>query len=89
MKECFTEDSGIKYSIINLKEMKELKFKTNINCGGCVSAVTPHLEKKEGIEKWEVDTNNPDKILTVQTENLSENEIIATVNKAGYNAERV
>lgn len=67
--------------------MKELKFKTNINCGGCVSAVTPHLDKKEGIEKWEVNTENPDKILTVHTENLTEEEVITTVKAAGYNAE--
>lgn len=69
--------------------MKELKFKTNINCGGCVSAVTPHLDKKEGIEKWEVDTNNPDKILTVHTDTLTQEEVIETVKAAGYNAETI
>lgn len=69
--------------------MKELKFKTNINCGGCVSAVTPHLDKKEGIEKWEVDTNNPDKILTVHTDALTQEEVIETVKAAGYNAEAI
>ena len=69
--------------------MKELKFKTNINCGGCVSAVTPYLDKQEGIRSWKVDTDNPDKILTIQTDNLSEREIIEKVNKAGYTAEKI
>ena len=41
--------------------MKTLKFKTNINCGGCVSKVTPFLNNQEGVESWEVDTVNPDK----------------------------
>jgi len=45
--------------------MITLKFKTNINCGGCIKAVTPHLDKAEGVKSWSVDTVNPDKILTV------------------------
>lgn len=63
--------------------MKTLKFKTNINCNNCVAAVTPFLNKVEGIE-WKVDTANPDKILTVETENATEEEIIRAVKKAGY-----
>ncbi|WP_066835639.1 heavy-metal-associated domain-containing protein [Rufibacter ruber] len=65
--------------------MSTLKFKTNIKCGGCISAVTPTLDTTPGVENWAVDTNNPDKILTVQG-NISEEEVMAAVNKAGYNA---
>ncbi|MBS1759348.1 MAG: heavy-metal-associated domain-containing protein [Bacteroidetes bacterium] len=65
-------------------ENKTFKFKTNINCGGCIKAVTPHLSKTEGIDEWNVDTNNPDKILTVQSNGVSEEKIIETVKKAGY-----
>lgn len=64
--------------------MKTLKFKTNIKCGGCIAAVTPHLNSAETVEKWEVDISNPDKILTVQGEDLSEKEVIEKVQKAGY-----
>lgn len=63
--------------------MKEMKFKTNINCGNCVSTVTPFLNKFENIN-WQVDTANPDKILTVETDSASEQEIIETVKKAGF-----
>jgi copper chaperone len=66
--------------------MKELKFKTNINCGGCVAGVTPFLNKLEDI-KWEVDTENPEKILTVQTEGSTEEQIIKLVKKAGFEIE--
>lgn len=69
--------------------MKELKFKTNINCDGCVSAVTPFLEKKTGIESWNVNTDSADKILTVKTNSLSTEEVINTVKEAGYSAEAV
>lgn len=64
--------------------MKTIKFKTNIKCGGCIAAVTPHLNSAETVEKWEVDIANPDKILTVQGEDLSEKEVIEKVQKAGY-----
>lgn len=69
--------------------MKTLKFKTNINCGGCIANVTPSLNKIEGIGKWEVNINDPQKILTVETTNLSEGEIVEIVKKAGYKAEAI
>jgi copper chaperone CopZ len=64
-----------------------LKFKTNINCGGCIKAVTPHLDKAEGINKWEVDTDNPDKILSIETDNLTAEEVITIIDNAGYTAQ--
>lgn len=69
--------------------MKMFQFKTNINCDGCKSAVKPSLDAKEGISQWFVDTDNPDKILTVHTELLSAEEIMAAVQEAGYTAEKI
>lgn len=68
--------------------MKELKFKTNINCMGCVAKFTPHIEGVEGVESWEVDTATPDKMLTVKGE-LSEEELKEIVNKAGFQVKEV
>lgn len=67
--------------------MKQYQFKTNINCGGCVAKVTPKLNENPDIKEWNVDTNNPAKILTVKTENLEEEEIKSLVAKAGFQAE--
>lgn len=69
--------------------METTQFKTNINCGGCVSAVTPHMTNEEKIIKWKVDTNNPQKILTVETTDMSADEIIQVIKKAGFTAEKV
>ncbi|MDY0089153.1 MAG: heavy-metal-associated domain-containing protein [Flavobacteriaceae bacterium] len=69
--------------------MKTQKFKTNINCGGCIKAVTPFLDKAEGIQHWEVDTNVADKILTVKSEGISEEQIIETIQKAGFKIEPI
>ena len=69
--------------------MKDLKFKTNINCGGCVANVTPFLNKAEGICDWNVDTTNAQKTLTVFTDTLTKEEVIQLVHEAGYKAERL
>lgn len=68
--------------------MKTLKFKTNIKCGGCIETVTPHLDAVNGLDQWTVDTNVPEKILTVtgSTDTLTD-EVIETLKKAGYQAE--
>ena len=64
--------------------MKTLQFKTNINCGGCIARVTPRLNETKGIVTWKVDTDNPDKILTVETETLSNEPIVEAVKKLGF-----
>lgn len=69
--------------------MKTLKFKTNIECSNCEARVKPFLDKKEGIESWQVDTENPDKILTVKTESLEARDIIKTIKRTGFVAEEM
>lgn len=69
--------------------MNTLKFKTNINCSGCVSKVTPFLNKQEGIDSWEVDTVNPDKILIVNSSGATEEDVKSTLEKVGFKAESV
>ncbi|MDF0716581.1 heavy-metal-associated domain-containing protein [Muricauda sp. 334s03] len=69
--------------------MKTIKFKTNINCGGCISKVTPFLNKQEGVESWEVDTTNADKILTIESDGASEEDVKATLQKVGFKAESI
>ena len=67
--------------------MKQYQFKTNIKCGGCIAAVTPYLNANNEIKHWHVDTNNADKILTVETENLTNEAVAQIVKSAGYVAE--
>ncbi|MBC6492800.1 heavy-metal-associated domain-containing protein [Flavihumibacter stibioxidans] len=70
--------------------MEILKFKTNIKCSGCVSKATPFLNDTAGAENWEVDTNVPEKLLTItSTENITPELIIKAVQEAGYKAEQV
>ncbi len=68
-------------------EIKELKFKTTLNCGGCVSKVKTDLDNTAGANNWEVDINNPDKILTVNAAGISEDEVVAIIKSKGFKAE--
>jgi copper chaperone len=67
--------------------MKTLKFKTNINCGGCIAKVTPTLNKANDVIQWEVDTTSPQKVLSVKTENLNPQDVITMLKNVGYSAE--
>lgn len=66
--------------------METIKFKTTIKCSGCVAKVTPFLNEALGEDNWEVDYNNPSKILTVVGEN-DKTKVIDAVERAGYKAE--
>jgi copper chaperone len=67
--------------------MEKIKFKTNIKCSGCVATVTPFLNEAVGEKNWEVDYNNPVKLLTVEGEKEEASKVIHALEKAGYKAE--
>ena len=68
---------------------QNFQFKTNINCGGCVASVKSHLDNAEGIYHWEVDTANKNKILTVRSEGITKQEVVETVQNAGFKIEPI
>lgn len=69
--------------------MKEMTFKTNINCSGCVAKVTPLLDEIKTIKSWEVNTTDPSKILTVTAEDTDETTVTEAVKKAGFSIEKI
>ncbi|MCT4317747.1 heavy-metal-associated domain-containing protein [Flavobacterium sp.] len=70
-------------------ESKNLQFKTNLNCGNCVAKVQSDLDNANGISEWNVDTTNSDKILTIKSEGISEDEIVTIIKKKGFKAEPI
>lgn len=66
---------------------QNFKFKTNINCSGCVASVKSHLDSAEGISEWSVDTSDKDKILTIKSEGITKEAIMKTVERAGFKIE--
>jgi len=47
------------------------------------------LNAEQNIDKWEVDTSIPEKILTVETDDTNADRVISVVKSAGFNIERV
>ncbi len=63
-------------------------FKTTLNCGSCVSKVTPGLNRIQGLEDWSVDTSDPDKRLTASVAGPDVvAQIVAAVQEAGFEAD--
>lgn len=69
--------------------MKTLQFKTNINCGNCVRAVTGFLNDVPSVQEWAVDTDNPDKILTVKGDGVTVEAVVEAVEDAGFDVKEV
>jgi copper chaperone len=68
--------------------MATIKLKTSVKCNGCVATVTPFLDRLEGVEKWSVDLNDPQRILTADISGISADDVIAVLHKAGFKAEK-
>ena len=64
-------------------------FKTSINCNSCLSRVKPSLDKETRIKSWEVDLDNPDKILKVVANDIKSSEIIDIVDNTGFEIELI
>jgi copper chaperone CopZ len=70
--------------------METLQFKTTIKCSGCIEKVTPYLNETVGENNWEVDLQNPQKVLTIpNAEQLQSGEVVEALAKAGYKAEKI
>jgi copper chaperone len=69
------------------KTMKLLQFKTNLNCNNCVARVTPVLNEKAGLGNWSVNVDDPNKLLTVKSQDLSAEDIQISIRKTGFLAE--
>ncbi len=67
--------------------MSTFQFKTNINCGSCIKSVTPFLNELDNVDTWKVDTENPDKILSVELDDENVSSVVEAVKKAGFNIE--
>lgn len=72
--------------------MNTLQFKTNINCGNCIKSVTPFLNALETVDRWQVNTDVSDKILSVETEEseaIVKQQVEKAVQDAGFRIESI
>ena len=69
--------------------MKSMRFKTNINCSGCIAKVTETLDSTVGKDLWSVDTSNPEKILSVANAAIASNAVISALHQIGFKVEEI
>jgi copper chaperone len=68
--------------------METIRLKTSVKCNGCIATVTPYLDKLGGLEKWSVDLNDPQRILTADISGICAEDVMAVLQKAGFKAEK-
>ncbi|KAF9330249.1 Cytosolic copper metallochaperone [Podila minutissima] len=61
--------------------MAQYKYDVTMTCGGCSGAVTRVLAKLQGVDKFDVSLETQK--VTVESSTLSEEEILAVIQKTG------
>ena len=69
--------------------MEVLVFKTNLHDSKQISAVTPHINNLQGIARWNVDLDDVDNVLRIESENLCARTVETTLQQAGYICEEL
>ena len=69
--------------------MSEARFKTTIQCNGCLSKVTPKLNEILKEQSWSVDLESDDRILTVNDDNVSVDAVVSAVKSVGFEIEEL
>jgi copper chaperone len=72
-----------------LRVNKNILFKTTMKCAGCIAAVTPGLNALKEVVSWEADVSGAEKTLRVEAEETAIPQIVDTLQKAGFKAERI
>lgn len=61
-----------------------LVFKTDVKFKKDISTVTPHLQKLQGVIKWNFDLSDIDKILRVETNTLPSDTVAKILQQVGF-----
>lgn len=69
--------------------MSTLRFKTNLQCGGCVRSATPFLNEAVGEGKWSVDVNSELKVLEVVDKQVDIQTVLNALSEAGFEAQEI
>jgi hypothetical protein len=69
--------------------LKVLVFRTNIRFKKDLRQVSPVLDKSPGIMRWNVDREDSDKVLRIESLGLQPEDIIHFITRAGYFCEEL
>ncbi len=60
------------------------RYKTNLRCAGCVNTIAPVFNAAPGVNHWAAEVESPDKVLTVEGEDVTPERVGPLLGKAGY-----
>jgi hypothetical protein len=66
-----------------------LIFKTNVIEETDVRVIAPILDSNERVQQWNIDREDVDHVLRVQTDSLETEDVIRIINSAGYACEEL
>ena len=74
---------------MNQVEKEILVFKTDLESDERLEAVKPFLDKHPGILRWTVDRHDIDKVLRIESENVSADDVIGLLQQEGFLCEEL
>jgi hypothetical protein len=69
--------------------MGVLILKTNIRYKKQVKAVAPLLNNRNGISRWNIDLEDIDKVLRIESSNMEITEVVQLIQEAGFHCEEL
>ena len=69
--------------------MTIVKYKTNIQCTGCIKSLTPVLNALDNIDSWKVDLESSDRTLEVEVDDNDKESVFKAVKGLGFEIEEV
>ena len=64
--------------------MTTLRVKTDLRCGACVEMIRPLFDAEPGVSSWTADVSTPDKLLTVEGNDISTLRVGELLGTKGY-----
>ena len=64
--------------------LQVLVFRTNLRLKKDIRQISPVFNREAGILRWNIDTHDIDNVLRIETNRLTEENVIALVKGAGY-----
>ena len=69
--------------------MEVLILKTNIRYKKQVKTVAPLLDGQDNISRWNIDLNDIDKVLRIESDDMELTEVVQIIKKAGFHCEEL
>lgn len=67
--------------------METTILKTDLHCDSCVSKIEPVLNADTSISDYSINLDHPDRIITINSEELDVQDIISKISKVGFKAD--